>query len=73
VPFVVAISWSVISLGLAGWLLGTAGLVSVAFGLIAGIAVLMMSRRRLGGVTGDVLGATIEITTAATLVALALL
>jgi len=72
VPFVVAISWSVISLGLAGWLLGTAGLISVAFGLIAGIAVLMMSRRRLGGVTGDVLGATIEITTAATLVALAL-
>jgi len=72
VPFVVAISWSVITLGLAGWLLGTAGLISVAFGLIAGIAVLMMSRRRLGGVTGDVLGATIEITTAATLVALAL-
>jgi len=72
VPSLVAITWSLICLALGWWLLGATGAVGVVAGLIAGIVVLLVTRQRLGGVTGDVLGATIEITTAATLVALAL-
>lgn len=41
-------------------------------GLLAAIAVLVVARRRLGGITGDVIGATVEVSTAATLMVLGL-
>jgi adenosylcobinamide-GDP ribazoletransferase len=47
--------------------------VAAVLGLAAGAVILTIARRRLGGITGDVLGATIEIVMTATLVALALL
>lgn len=49
------------------------GLVVVAAGLLAAGAVLRRCRRRLGGVTGDVLGAGVEISLTASLVTAALL
>lgn len=45
---------------------GAAGAVAAA--VVAGLIVVRMARRRLGGVTGDVLGAVVEIGTAAALV-----
>jgi adenosylcobinamide-GDP ribazoletransferase len=73
VPLLVAIAWAIIAIALAWIFSGIAGSVSVVLGILAGIVLLVIARRRLGGITGDVLGATIEVTTAATLVALALL
>jgi adenosylcobinamide-GDP ribazoletransferase len=49
------------------------GLVAAAAGLAAGSAVQRTAVRRLGGVTGDVFGAVMEISTAAVLVACALI
>lgn len=46
--------------------------VGVAAGLAAALAVLALAVRRLGGVTGDVLGALVEITTAVCLLVTAL-
>ncbi len=48
--------------------LGTA--VSIAGGLVAGVALSIIARRRLGGITGDTLGATGELATAGVLVLL---
>jgi adenosylcobinamide-GDP ribazoletransferase len=45
--------------------------VAVVIGWVAALAVAARASRRLGGVTGDVLGAAVEIATAATLVVLA--
>jgi adenosylcobinamide-GDP ribazoletransferase len=45
---------------------------AIAIGLAISLALTELSRRRLGGITGDVLGAVAEITTAACLVATAL-
>ena len=73
VPLLVAIAWTTIAIALAWIFVGIAGSVSVVLGILAGIVLLAITRRRLGGITGDVLGATIEVTTAATLVVLALL
>ncbi len=49
------------------------GLAVVAAGLLAAEALLRRCRRRLGGVTGDVLGACIEVSLTASLVLAALL
>ena len=45
-----------------------AGLLVVVAGDLAALAVVATARRRVGGVTGDVLGASVEIALAATLV-----
>jgi adenosylcobinamide-GDP ribazoletransferase len=45
---------------------------AIAIGLAVSLALTELSRRRLGGITGDVLGALAEITTAACLLATAL-
>jgi adenosylcobinamide-GDP ribazoletransferase len=47
--------------------------VACGVGLVVGHLVLRRAVRRLGGITGDVLGATAEITFTAVLLALALL
>ena len=41
-------------------------------GLVAGSVMLLVARRRFGGITGDVLGALVEIATAAAFVVFAL-
>lgn len=73
IPVLVAVVWCVLSLAFSGWLAGIDGVLGAALGLFAGLVVLTITRRRLGGVTGDVLGAAIEVSTAVTLVVLALL
>jgi len=45
-----------------------AGTVAVAAGVLGGVAVLFLAQRRIGGFTGDVLGATIVVTEAVGLV-----
>lgn len=62
----------VCGLGLGGWELAIRGLAAAVAGLAAGSAVRLIARRRLGGVTGDVFGAVVETSTAAVLVACAL-
>ncbi|KAB2353251.1 adenosylcobinamide-GDP ribazoletransferase, partial [Actinomadura montaniterrae] len=49
------------------------GLAAVVLGLAAALLMLRHAVRRLGGVTGDVLGALVEIATTAALLALAAL
>ena len=73
VPLLVAIAWTIIAIALAWVVVGIAAGISIVLGILAGTVLLVIARRRLGGITGDVLGATIEVTTAATLVVLALL
>ncbi|SES86153.1 adenosylcobinamide-GDP ribazoletransferase [Nonomuraea wenchangensis] len=46
---------------------------ALLIGLLAALALLRRARRRLGGITGDVLGALVETATAATLVAYAVM
>ena len=71
VPIWVPTVWTLPILALVGawhprWLFGLAVAVAIA------VVMLVSARRRLGGVTGDVFGATVEVTTAAVLVGLAL-
>ena len=73
VPALISLAWTIVGLALAWWLLGATAVLAAALGLLAGIVMLVIARRRLGGVTGDVLGATIEIATTAVLLSLALL
>ncbi len=65
---------AVAAAGLAagGWPLAARGLAAMLAGLLAGVLVRLGSRRRLGGMTGDVFGAITEVSTAAVLVACAL-
>lgn len=80
VPRVVVAAWVLLLVGVAavaadlsGALDRSGALWSVGVGLLVSLAVLGRCVRRLGGVTGDVLGACCEAATAGTLVALALL
>ncbi len=78
VPRMAAIAW-VVATGAAslaasiwsggGWWLPP---LAVAVGLIVGLALVARSERRLGGITGDVLGAAAETATTAALLVLAL-
>ncbi|WP_308286822.1 adenosylcobinamide-GDP ribazoletransferase [Actinomadura parmotrematis] len=53
-----------------GAVAGVPGVLAVAAGLAAALAMLAHARRRLGGITGDVLGALVEIAATAALVVL---
>jgi len=55
-----------------GWALAARGLAAALAGLLAGGLVQFVAWRRLGGMTGDVFGAIVEVSTAAVLVACAL-
>jgi adenosylcobinamide-GDP ribazoletransferase len=58
-----------VGIGLAFAALGLRGLALVAGAALGAAAVGLVARRRLGGVTGDVLGASAEIATTLALVA----
>jgi adenosylcobinamide-GDP ribazoletransferase len=73
VPLLVAIAWTIITIALAWIFVGIAGGVSVVLGILADIVLLVIARRRLGGMTGDVLGATIEMTATTAVLVLALI
>lgn len=62
-----------LSLGMGGIGAVGAGLAMVAVGLLAGYAMRRMAQRRLGGMTGDVFGAIVELSTAAALLSAAIL
>lgn len=69
-------TWLAFCLGLAAVLAPDAMLAvaaAVLAGLLAGVALLAICVRRLGGMTGDVLGAVVELSFATSLVTLALL
>jgi adenosylcobinamide-GDP ribazoletransferase len=57
-PLCVALVCGLAPLGLVGWRAGAAAALGVAF---AALWIARMARRRIGGVTGDVLGATQQI------------
>ena len=65
---------AVAAAGLAagGWPLAARGLAAMLAGLLAGGAVRLVAVRRLGGMTGDVFGAIVEISATAVLVTCAL-
>lgn len=58
--------------GFGGWGLVLRGIAGTAIGLLAGTGVRFLTVRRLGGMTGDVFGAILELTATATLVTCAL-
>ena len=60
------------SLAACGWPLAARGLAATAVGLLAGWLVRLVAVRRLGGMTGDVFGTIVEISTTAVLVTCAL-
>ncbi|NHC44920.1 adenosylcobinamide-GDP ribazoletransferase [Motilibacter aurantiacus] len=72
VPVAGALLVAAAAVGLGGVLLGARGASAAAGGLLAGLALLARCRRRFGGVTGDVLGALVETSTAVSLAVLAL-
>jgi len=73
VPIAVPIIWTLILCGLGYLALGLTGLVAAVLALSAGQLVLVVARRRFGGVTGDVLGAVVECATSTALISFALL
>jgi adenosylcobinamide-GDP ribazoletransferase len=56
----------------AAWAFGIVVMIAVAAGLAAALALTALAVRRLGGITGDVLGALVEVATAACLLVTAL-
>ena len=56
---------------MGGWAAGLRGVAAALAGLLAGGLLARVARRRLGGLTGDVFGAIIELGTAAVLLVLA--
>jgi adenosylcobinamide-GDP ribazoletransferase len=56
---------------LAGWLLGVGGVGITAAGWAGALLIAALAARRLGGVTGDVLGAVVELAELSTLLAAA--
>lgn len=79
VPPFIAVLWVLVTAALAaglalviGWT-PTIAIIAALAGLIATGLVVAIARRRLGGVTGDVLGACVEVATTTVLVVIALL
>jgi adenosylcobinamide-GDP ribazoletransferase len=58
--------------GLGAVLLGVGGVAAALLAAVAAAWLVRVARRRLGGITGDVLGAVVEVATAVALVAVAL-
>ncbi|MDO9484544.1 MAG: adenosylcobinamide-GDP ribazoletransferase [Actinomycetota bacterium] len=73
VPIAVPVIWSLVFAITAFLALGGAGLASTLLALAVAQVVLVIAKRRLGGITGDVLGAVIECSTTTVLITLALL
>ena len=77
VPRVAALIWVVLALGLAAaagaWITGVAWTPALAViaGLVLAMGLVARSARRLGGITGDVLGGAVEAASATALVVLA--
>jgi adenosylcobinamide-GDP ribazoletransferase len=63
VPLAVPIALTAATLG-GAWAFGIIVLVATAAGLLASLALTALAVRRLGGITGDVLGALVEVTAA---------
>lgn len=67
-----AIAIAAAGVALGGWPLAVRGIAAAAAGLLAGTGMRLLAVRRLGGTTGDVFGAVLEITALATLLTCAL-
>jgi adenosylcobinamide-GDP ribazoletransferase len=63
---------AVAGLAAGGWALAARGLAGALAGLLAGGLLQLVAWRRLGGMTGDVFGAIVEVSTATVLIACAL-
>jgi adenosylcobinamide-GDP ribazoletransferase len=66
-PWFIAVS-AIIPLGLA-IIFGIRGIISLAVGLIAAAMILRLAKSRIGGVTGDVFGMTVEVVEVVSLLA----
>ncbi len=75
VPVGVAVTWVVAlivgTVGYGWWADSIVVPIAAAVGLFAGVAMSLLVRRRFGGVTGDTLGASLELAFTASIVAMA--